>query len=164
MQPDGTSQIALRGCRCRPNSRTTPYASHNVLPRTCTASQAIRPAWPAYAAPCIPSAATSGSSPHSSLDHAAEGVEPGTDVHVIHDNLSSHKSGIVNEWLKDSPNWTFHFIPTLASRTNAVEGFFLKLSKQRHAIRNSSGECAAAIEGHIEHSKANGARPFRGCS
>jgi transposase len=29
------------------------------------------------------------------------------------------------------PRWTFHFTPTSASRINAVEGFFAKLTKRR---------------------------------
>ena len=65
------------------------------------------------------------------LDLVADGIEPGTDVHMILDNVSSHKSAMVNEWLKDRPHWTFHFTPTSASWTNAVEGFFWKLAIER---------------------------------
>ena len=97
------------------------------------------------------------------LDLVSEGIKPGTQVHVVLDNVSSHKSAEVNEWLKDNANWTFHFTPTSASWMNAVEGFFSKLSRQRlkHAIFNSLDECIAAIEGYIEHHNANDARPFR---
>ena len=97
------------------------------------------------------------------LDHVCEGIEPGTPVHVIVDNVSSHKSAEVNEWLKHNPDWTFHFTPTSASWMNAVEGFFSKLSRQKlkDAIFNSLDECIAAIEEYIEHHNANNARPFR---
>ena len=97
------------------------------------------------------------------LDLVSEGIKPGTQVHVVLDNVSSRKSAEVNEWLKDNANWTFHFTPTSASWMNAVERFFSKLSKQRlkHAIFNSLDECIAAIEGYIEHHNANDARPFR---
>ena len=97
------------------------------------------------------------------LDHVDEGIDPGTDVHVILDNVSSHKSATVNEWLKEHANWTFHFTPTSASWTNAVEGFFSKLTRQRlkNAVFNSIDECITAIEGYIEHHNANSARPFR---
>ena len=96
------------------------------------------------------------------LDHVAEGIEPGTPVHVILDNVSSHKSAEVGEWLKGNPDWTFHFTPTSASWMNAVEGFFSKLSRQRlrHAVFNSVDECIEAIEGYIEHHNASDARPF----
>ncbi len=56
------------------------------------------------------------------LDNVAGGIEPGTPVHVILDNVSSHKSAEVNQWLKQHKNWTFHFTPTSASWMNAVEG------------------------------------------
>ena len=97
------------------------------------------------------------------LDLVSEGIKPGTQLHVVLDNVSSHKSAEVNEWLKDNSNWTFHFTPTSASWMNAVEGFFSRLSRQRlkHAIFNSLDECIAAIEGYIEHHNANDARPFR---
>ena len=97
------------------------------------------------------------------LDNVAGGIEPGTPVHVILDNVSSHKSAEVNQWLKQHKNWTFHFTPTSASWMNAVERFFSRLSRQRprHAIFNSLDECIAAIEGYIEHQNATDARPFR---
>ena len=97
------------------------------------------------------------------LDHVAEGIAPGTQVHVILDNVSSHKSAEVHEWLKGRPDWTFHFTPTSASWMNAVEGFFSKLTRQRlkDAVFDSLDECVAAIEGYIEHHNASDARPFR---
>ena len=97
------------------------------------------------------------------LDLVSQGIKPGTQVHVILDNVSSHKSAEVNEWLKNNANWTFHFAPTSASWMNAVEGFFSRLSRQRlkRAIFNSLDACIAAIEGCIEHHNANDARPFR---
>ena len=97
------------------------------------------------------------------LDHVAEGIAPGTKVHVILDNVSSHKSAEVHEWLKARPDWTFHFTPTSASWVNAVEGFFSKLSRQRlkNAVFNSVDECMAAVEGYIENHNEHDARPFR---
>ena len=97
------------------------------------------------------------------LDHVAEGIAPGTQVHVILDNVSSHKSAEVHEWLKGRPDWQFHFTPTSASWMNAVEGFFSKLARQRlkDAVFDSLDECIAAIEGYIKHHNANDARPFR---
>ena len=71
------------------------------------------------------------------LDHVAKTIEPDTRVHVIVDNVSSHKSARVHEWLKHHPDWSFHFTPTSASWTNAVEGFFSKLSRQR--LKNAIG-------------------------
>ena len=55
-------------------------------------------------------------------DPVAAGIAPETPVHVIRDNVSSHKSVEVHAWLKGRPNWTFHVTPTAASWMNAVEG------------------------------------------
>ena len=70
---------------------------------------------------------------------------------------------MVNEWLKDRPEWTFLFTPISSSRMNAVEGFFSKLASQRlkHAIFDSIDKCIAAVEGCIERHNANGSCPFR---
>ena len=97
------------------------------------------------------------------LDHVADGIGPGTKVHVILDNVSSHKSAQAHEWLKHHPDWSFHFAPTSASWTNAVEGFFSKLSRRRlkNAIFNSLDECIAAVEDFIDHHNDNEARAFR---
>ncbi len=97
------------------------------------------------------------------LDHVAEGLAADMDVHVILDNVSSHKSATVLKWLVDHPRWHFHFTPTSASWVNAVEGFFSKLARQRlkHAISNSLAECVAAVKGFIAHHNEHQVRPFR---
>ncbi len=97
------------------------------------------------------------------LDPVAEGLDADRDVHVILDNVSSHKSATVREWLADHPRWHFHFTPTSASWAHAVEGFFSKLARQRlkHAIVNALAECVAAVEGFIAHHNEHSARPFR---
>ena len=96
------------------------------------------------------------------LDPVASGIDPATEVHVILDNVFSHKSAEVHEWLRDHPRWRFHFTPTSASWTNAVEGFFARLTRRRlkHAIFNSLDECIDAIEAFIAHHNAKEARPF----
>lgn len=57
----------------------------------------------------------------------------------------------------------FHFTLISTSWMNAVDGFFLKLSRQRlkRAIFNSLDERIAAVKGFIEYHDANDARPFR---
>ncbi len=96
-------------------------------------------------------------------DPVAEGIAPGNPVHVILDNVSSHGSAEVHAWQKGRPDRTFRFTPTSASPTNAVEGFFPRLSRQRpkDAVFDSLDECITAIEGCIAHHDAHHARPFR---
>jgi len=93
----------------------------------------------------------------------AEGIDPGVDVHVILDNVSSTESAKVHEWTEGHPEWTFHFTPTSASWTTAVEGFFSKVTRQRlkNAVFDSLDERLAAIYGFIGYHNENGARPFR---
>ncbi len=97
------------------------------------------------------------------LDHVAAGLAPETEVHVILDNLSAHKSARVHAWLKAHPTWTFHVTPTSASWMNAVEGVFSKLARQRrkNAIFNSLEACITAVEAYIAHHNVHEARPFR---
>ena len=47
-----------------------------------------------------------------------------TDIHVVLDNVSSHKSKAVQLWRKKHPQVFFHFVPTYSSWLNMVEIFF----------------------------------------
>jgi transposase len=47
---------------------------------------------------------------------------PDREIHVILDNLSTHKKN--DDWLAAHPNVTFHFTPTSASWLNQVEIWF----------------------------------------
>ena len=53
---------------------------------------------------------------------------PGRKLHVILDNLSTHKKN--EHWLKAHPNVQFHFTPTSASWLNQVEVWFSILQGQ----------------------------------
>lgn len=49
---------------------------------------------------------------------------PERDLHVVLDNVSSHKSKTVHRWLEQHPRVSLHFIPTYSSWLNLVEVFF----------------------------------------
>ncbi len=69
------------------------------------------------------------------------------DVHVILDNLSTHKTPAVHSWLLRHRRFHFHFTPTYGSWMNLVERWFAALTTkklQRSAHRNVS-ELAADI-------------------
>src|SRR6202158_1954588 len=53
---------------------------------------------------------------------------PGCELHVILDNLNTHKKN--EHWLKKHPNVQFHFTPTRASWLNQVEIWFSILQSQ----------------------------------
>ncbi len=61
------------------------------------------------------------------------------------------------------PDWTFHFTPAPASWTDAVEGFFSRLTGQRlkDSVFDSLDGCVAAMEGYTGRHNASDARPFR---
>jgi transposase len=57
------------------------------------------------------------------------GAYPSKELHVILDNLSTHKPKS-DRWLKRNPNVHFHFTPTRASWLNQVEIWFSILEGQ----------------------------------
>ena len=63
---------------------------------------------------------------------------PGTELHVVLDNYSTHKHADVRQWLARPENQriTLHFVPTSCSWLNLVECFFSIITRQ--AIRRGS--------------------------
>jgi transposase len=53
------------------------------------------------------------------------------DVHVILDNLSTHKTPAVHEWLLRHRRFHFHFTPTYGSWMNLIERWFSALTTKR---------------------------------
>jgi transposase/transposase-like protein len=91
---------------------------------------------------------------HTSADFIAflnkvnRNVPDDLDVHVILDNLSTHKTPAVHRWLLRHRRFHFHFTPTYGSWMNLVERWFSALTTkklQRSAHRNVK-ELAADIE------------------
>lgn len=56
----------------------------------------------------------------------------GKPIHVIADNLSAHKTKLVEAFLQAHPKVSLHFTPTYSSWLNQVENWFAKI--QRHVI------------------------------
>ena len=85
---------------------------------------------------------------------------PGRAIHVILDNLSTHKPKD-DRWLKRHPNVHFHFTPTKASWLNQVEIWFSILAGK--ALSGASLASVTQLEAHIEafiESYNETARPF----
>jgi transposase len=53
----------------------------------------------------------------------------GKEVHVIADNLSAHKTKLVDEFLANHPKVHLHFTPTYSSWLNQVELWFAKIER-----------------------------------
>ena len=78
---------------------------------------------------------------HTAADFLAflgeiERAYPEGDLAVVLDNVSSHKTPAIREWLDANPRVSFHFTPTSASWMNQIETWFGILSRQ--AIRPGS--------------------------
>jgi transposase len=86
---------------------------------------------------------------------------PRRQIHVVLDNVSSHKTPEVQRWLRRHRRFHFHFTPTSASWMNQIETWFGILSRQ--AIRRGSFESVRALVAAIErftHAWNTGASPF----
>jgi transposase len=57
-------------------------------------------------------------------------VPAGLDVHIVCDNLSTHKTPAVKAWLAAHPRFHVHFTPTGSSWINQVERWFSHLTTQ----------------------------------
>lgn len=64
------------------------------------------------------------------LDEIDRQVEPGLAVHLICDNLSTHKAPVVHAWLLAHPRFTLHFTPTYSSWINQAERWFAELERR----------------------------------
>lgn len=79
-------------------------------------------------------------------------VPDGLDVHLILDNLSTHKSPKVHRWLLRHRRFHLHFTPTYSSWLNMVERWFSALTtkKLQRSAHRSVNDLAADIRGWIE--------------
>jgi transposase len=96
------------------------------------------------------------------LDVIDAAVPADLDVHVVLDNLSTHKTKLIRDWLAKRPRFHFHFTPTSSSWLNQVERFFALLTDQqiRRGIHRSVGELEQAIRQYIDGHNVE-PKPFR---
>ena len=85
------------------------------------------------------------------------------DLHIILDNLSSHKTPAVQEWLASRPRIHLHFTPTSSSWLNAVEGWFAQLERRAlyRGIFTSVPELKNELERFIKVHNTESAKPFK---
>lgn len=75
-------------------------------------------------------------------------VEDNLDVHIILDNLATHKAPEVQRWLVRNPRFQLHFTPTYSSWLNLIERFFGLLTE--HALRRGSHTSIPALRKAID--------------
>ena len=75
------------------------------------------------------------------------------DVHVVLDNLSTHKTPAVQQWLLRHKRFHFHFTPTYGSWMNLVERWFSALTtkKLRRSAHTSVKALAVDIRAWVEN-------------
>jgi transposase len=89
-------------------------------------------------------------------------VPPDVDIHLVLDNLSTHKAPTVKRWLAQHPRYHLHFTPTSASWLNQVETWFSVLTRRqlRRGVHRSVAELETALLAYADRSNET-ARPFR---
>ncbi len=89
---------------------------------------------------------------HTSDDFIAFLNKINRDVHVVRDNLQTHKTPKVHRWLLRHKRFHFHFTPTYGSWLNLVERWFSALTtkKLQRSAHTSIKELAADITTWVE--------------
>jgi transposase len=88
----------------------------------------------------------------SFLDTIEASVPADLEVHVILDNVSTHKTPLIHRWLAMHPRYHLHFTPTSASWLNMVERFFALLTEKqvRRGAHRSTVELERAIHAYLD--------------
>jgi transposase len=86
----------------------------------------------------------------------------GKDIHVVLDNLSTHKTPEVTTWLAQNPHVRFHFTPIGSSWINQIEIWFGIITRQaiRRGTFASVTVLVKTIRDYITHWNSN-SRPFQ---
>jgi len=96
------------------------------------------------------------------LEQVVAGVAPDRETHIICDNLSAHKTKLVDAFLERYPHVKLHFTPTYSSWLNQVELWFSKVQRDviARGIFTSTADLARKLRRYINaYSKT--AKPFR---
>ncbi len=74
------------------------------------------------------------------------------DVHLVVDNVSTHKTPEIRRWLLRHPRFHLHFTPTYSSWMNLVERWFAELTNKwlRRGTHRSTKELESAIDHWID--------------
>ena len=83
------------------------------------------------------------------------------DVHIVLDNVSTHKTPSIQRWLVRHPRFSFHFTPTYSSWMNLVERWFSELTTKwiRRGTHTSVTDLKDSINAWTDNWN-NNPRPF----
>lgn len=96
------------------------------------------------------------------LGEVVGSCKPEQEIHIICDNLSAHKTKLVEAFLDDHPNVTLHFTPTYSSWLNQVELWFSKVQRDviARGVFTSTTDLARKLRRYINAYSKN-AKPIR---
>ncbi len=96
------------------------------------------------------------------LGELVAGQPPRRDIHVILDNLSTHKTKKVQLFLQHHPNVQLHFTPTYSSWLNQIEIWFAKIERDviARGVFTSTADLRRKLMRYIRRYNRN-ARPIR---
>ncbi len=96
------------------------------------------------------------------LERLEQEIPADKQIVAILDNLSTHKTQEVADWLAAHPRWRFQFTPTHASWLNQVEIFFSILHRRliKHGVFDSEADLATQMLAFVEHYNLT-AKPFQ---
>ena len=76
-------------------------------------------------------------------------VPDGLDVHIVLDNVSTHKTPTIKRWLLRHPRFKLHFTPTYSSWMNLVERWFSELTTKW--LRRGTHRSVTELKDSINH-------------
>jgi transposase len=87
------------------------------------------------------------------LTEIVDSQPAGKRIHVIADNLSAHKTKLVDAFLAAHTNVQMHFTPTYSSWLNQVENWFAKIQRQviSRGVFNSLSDLRSKLMRYIRH-------------
>ena len=88
-------------------------------------------------------------------------IDPDLDVHIVLDNLATHKTEAVLRWIVRHPRFHLHFIPTHSSWLNQVEALFSILEEKqlKRGVHRSVRAVEAAVYEFLDATNED-AKPF----
>ena len=96
------------------------------------------------------------------LDQVKKEVPKDLEIHLVLDNVSTHKTDAVRAWLIENPRFHFHFTPTYSSWMNLVERWFSELTNKwlRRSTHKSERDLVRSINHWISLWNEN-PQPFK---
>ncbi len=151
-------QPAAANGQCRGQAARSPDSCNSTQPPTTNLFGALNVGSGQVCGECHP---TRDGAQFLAFCKAAVKPHAGKDIHIVLDNLSTHTTADVQQWLTDNPHVHFHFTPVGSSWMNQIETWFGIITRQsiRRGTFTSVTVLIKTIRDYIAHWNAD-AQPF----